>query len=571
MPEMAGLLISVVIGLVATVCASSESGLLSQGFAKSPELNLFRETAVFVKQEKTGTHTIVTPKEHKRHGHISDLLETLKHNEEAIKPLLRHQPKLSKRSTPDDYYRWIPNYISSLIPNTDSASASWNRTCFAHNSAQIVWDRKTAVITFNTTGKTSRDCDDGYFIATTSQADIHYMKDGDTHTIEWRGPFSENQINDIETYGFRLFSLTDDATWTIIDFWETLQLFIGAMVEHQVPSWTAEDNLKFLRDYANYTLEPRKIQVVTLNESDIHSGDFLAILRLDGLDPMLAWGMGSHTGHTAITMWIDGALYVCESTTNSAYWPTNGIQKTPWQQWLKQAAAADYNVLHLPLSAASRAKFNVSGALDFFYSVEGVPYGFQNMLYSWLDTPEDNFPPPVTWQAAMVLFGLLDYFIPANATYSLFGQGLNQRLGVRGLTTREAYELAGSRNLSFTDLIVIPEQDDWLYEDGNSTNMHPSRMCDALVTSMWIAGGLFGDVKFQATEFTNYDAYSLAVFDGGYVRPPQCVAADPDSQFCQILGKYRMTLPGYNTFVPFNNMRQTCPSLPPKYERPADC
>ena len=42
-----------------------------------------------------------------------------------------------------------------------------------------------------------------------------------------------------------------------------------------------------------------------LNESDIHSGDFFGVIRLDGLDPMLAFGMGSHTGHTALALWED--------------------------------------------------------------------------------------------------------------------------------------------------------------------------------------------------------------------------------------------------------------------------
>jgi len=41
-------------------------------------------------------------------------------------------------------------------------------------------------------------------------------------------------------------------------------------------------------------------------------------------------------GHTTIALRFDGELYICESTTDSAYWPTNGIQKTPYRQvcWL---------------------------------------------------------------------------------------------------------------------------------------------------------------------------------------------------------------------------------------------
>jgi len=33
-----------------------------------------------------------------------------------------------------------------------------------------------------------------------------------------------------------------------------------------------------------------------LDEDQVHSGDLFAIVRLDGLDPLLAWGMGSTNG-----------------------------------------------------------------------------------------------------------------------------------------------------------------------------------------------------------------------------------------------------------------------------------
>ena len=63
----------------------------------------------------------------------------------------------------------------------------------------------------------------------------------------------------------------------------------------------------------------------------IHSGDFIGVIRLDGLDTMLAWAMGSHTGHTTIAMRDENdELYVLESQTKSNYWPTDFVQKTPF-------------------------------------------------------------------------------------------------------------------------------------------------------------------------------------------------------------------------------------------------
>ena len=91
--------------------------------------------------------------------------------------------------------------------------------------------------------------------------------------------------------------------------------------------------------------------------------------------------MGAQTGHTTIALRFDGELYICESTTASNYWPTGHIQRTPYNQWLAQAAHATYNVVHLPLSPESQAKFNATAATEWFLNTAiGLPYGFHNMV-----------------------------------------------------------------------------------------------------------------------------------------------------------------------------------------------
>jgi len=81
-----------------------------------------------------------------------------------------------------------------------------------------------------------------------------------------------------------------------------------------------------------------------------------------------------------------GELYIAESTAKDSYWPTNGIQRTPYvrcvfvfdlhpvlilthrrfKQWIQQAKDASFNVVHAPLSDENRAKFNATAALEFF-------------------------------------------------------------------------------------------------------------------------------------------------------------------------------------------------------------
>ena len=88
------------------------------------------------------------------------------------------------------------------------------------------------------------------------------------------------------------------------------------------------------------------------------AGDFFGILRFDGLDPMLAWAMGSTTGHTTIALRdeLTNELYITESTVNDVYWPTNGIQKTPWKTWFNQTITAGFNAVHAPVSACCRCR-----------------------------------------------------------------------------------------------------------------------------------------------------------------------------------------------------------------------
>jgi len=85
--------------------------------------------------------------------------------------------------------------------------------------------------------------------------------------------------------------------------------------------------------------------------------------------------------------------------------------------------------------------------------------------------------------------------------------------------------------------------------------------------------GIFGDLKdkFQCTEQTPKDTYQFAIFNGFAKRPVQCVEADMTLPYCQLMGKYRHILPGFNSIGMYPDINSACPALPPVYERPAIC
>jgi hypothetical protein len=266
-------------------------------------------------------------------------------------------------------------------------------------------------------------------------------------------------------------------------------------------------------------------------------------------------------------------LYVCESTTNSPYWPTNGIQKTPFDTWLQQAHEADYNVVHLPLSPESQAMFNETSAIEWFGTVEGLPYGFNNMLLCWIDTYDSNYPclPPdyttcLQPEGGEWLSGFAWRLDPDIANL-MFNLALNKRLNTTGLSVPDVLYQANKSGLSFQELIMLPEQDSWVYPTG------PQMVCDVFVCSVWKHAALFGNIseEIQCTEQTNWDTYAMLFFDNNYQRPSVCVESDPDSEFCQLMGNYRMSLPGYNSKGIFPKMGDNCPSLNPEYYRPPNC
>jgi hypothetical protein len=421
-------------------------------------------------------------------------------------------------------------------------------------------------VTIFTSNPTSKTCSDGYLIATLDDVKIHYTFFKGSHVIKMNNPSKIKEVNiDFQKLGFRIFRFKDGPLKTIRDLWQTIDLFLGALIGKSVPGFTAKDNLRFMEEKMGYVMAPRKITDVKIPKSYVNSGDFLGIMRLDGIDPMLAYGMGSQTGHTAIAIWDQKELYVFESTVKSNYWPDNGIQRHSWDEWIALAKKADYNVVHLPLGEFVRKRFNATAALEFWKQTKGLYYGYPNMLMGWIDTPSDNMPPPLSMEFIQIFIPLVVEKFKLKSSIDPLTQTLNKRLGTTNLTTWQCYVEAYSRGLSFADIMIMPELDKWNYNFGERSG--PSMVCDVFVGRMWKAGGLFGGLDVNVAEFTNIDAYSTNFFDLTQPRPDQCNQADPYLPYCQLLGKYRITLKYPGRFIPFNRMREHCPGLPPNYDK----
>jgi len=272
------------------------------------------------------------------------------------------------------------------------------------------------------------------------------------------------RVNGLITYLF-----CEDLRDEIMSVITTMTAFVGGLGMHgkiplfqpKVPKYMEEANLEFLKTAVNIDFEERPIQKVTIDESEIGSGDYFAVMRLDGLDPMIMFGTGSHSGHSVIALRMDGELFIVESQ-DAWYWPTHRIQRTRFDVWISEAENCDFHVVHMPLSPENRAKFNETAAIEWFYAHEGLPYGYHNFLFSWVDTPEDNFPPILPYDILPIVFSVLEHILP-NVTDIFYTQALNHRLGTTGLNISEIQYEASKRGLNMSEVEAMVEVDGWKY------------------------------------------------------------------------------------------------------------
>ena len=80
------------------------------------------------------------------------------------------------------------------------------------------------------------------------------------------------------------------------------------------------------------------------------------------------------------------------------------IAMLPWEEWWDFELNKDDSNPHisvLPLHPDVRSLFNETAAWEYARSMSGKPYGYHNMIFSWIDTIEDNYPPPLNGQLVM--------------------------------------------------------------------------------------------------------------------------------------------------------------------------
>ena len=471
---------------------------------------------------------------------------------------------------------FFPVYVGSLNEAEQSthytSGLCFQDLTFTYTDSGNPEDIGDVTVTIQSSKAKSLMCKDWFFFATVNLYHFQTISSKGSHSVTFTNLSPDAKI-DIMRNGIKVYMMCDGYVDTFISVLNTLLAFIGGISSDptkpiagsHVPPYMEKANVEFLHNTMNYNLVERETKEYDYDLSNIHSGDFFAVTRLDGIDPIIMYGSGSHTGHSVMALWIDGELNIVESQ-DGWYWPKHGIQRNLFPQWIEWARNADFHVVHMPLSPEARAKFDEQAAIKFFLEAEGLPYGYHNFLFGWIDTPSDNFPPLLPKGFVPVVFSILEHVLPSTVDI-FFSQAINKRLGTKGLSIPQQSVEAAKVNKSIEDLMAEVEVEGWIYE--GLTNDGRAYVCSAFVAALWQAAGLLHNIN--SPELAPKDVYTINVFDLNYQRPAACQAADPDQPFCQILGKYRMTFPGYSTIEPYEHMAEHCPTMAPDYFRPDGC
>ncbi|KAL0304971.1 UNVERIFIED_CONTAM: hypothetical protein Scaly_3002000 [Sesamum calycinum] len=426
----------------------------------------------------------------------------------------------------------LPQYIGSLAPN--NGTIKWKGACFLDNEANIEFtaagDRGIGggVLHVSVCDLDSMVTWDYYFSA----------RDHSLRIESWEEPA---ELEYVKQHGVSVFLMPSGMLGTFLSLVDVLPLFSNT-------GWGQSANLAFLKKH--------------MAVSKIRG-------RWGGFETLEKWVTGAFAGHTAVCLKDElGNLWVGESGHENEK-GEEIIAVIPWNEWWELALKDSSNpqIALLPLHPEVRARFNTTAAWEYARQMAGKPYGYHNMIFSWIDTVADNYPPPLDAHLVISVMSMWTRMQPAYAA-NMWNEALNMRLGTEGLDLHDILAETERRGVTFDQLLTIPEQDEWVYSDGKSTT------CVAFILAMYKAAGVFGPLSnsIQVTEFTIRDAYMLKIFENNVTRLPSwCNNSDDQLPFCQILGEYKMELPYYNTLEPYTNMNENCPSLPPTYERPVLC
>lgn len=441
----------------------------------------------------------------------------------------------------------------------------WKGRCFRQNTATVQVDDNGFTLSIDVADPSSLLCAEFTLFPTSTRFLFHMFITRGHNEIRANGWQSQEEKEAVMKNGLPIFIFPEQILRTLMDSYEIYKLFVA------VGNKTADELVKFHKTYFGYDFKPRKMGILDVPESAIHNGDVFALHVMtshETIDWMLT---GSHSGHVAVAFRIDGQAYVFE-TTDATFiepGPMYGFHMTPFKKWVQIYAGQGYEIDWLPLRRDISARLDVNKAYKWFLD-NRMDFTTPSFGFTALDTPNDNFPPPLTADTFFMLLQVGDQFKHEFVHYMIL-EGLNKRFEKYYAMSNEcpdmacAFELAVRLNTTLADVMALPEVDGWLYKG------KPSIVCANVVMSMLRESGVFGNMFLTTGEFDPKDVYQLGIYESEWLdRPQACwgsTGLPKEVPYCQLAGRWAMELPEYNSVKPYPHMNEHCGAQPPTYHR----
>lgn len=234
-------------------------------------------------------------------------LSSLKDGKKAI----GSSPTLECKPDHPDFFKSFGRSVAKMTQEFQKVESP--SPCFKNVRFYWISDSNTEVTLYIASyEKQHTECSDGYII--TSGRTYHFAEVLTTgvQKVTFKN-LSAFEQEFIKANGVQVFRFCDSMVNIIPDLVMTLKLFIGGLgldpnipfFGSHVPMEMQELNVEFVKRATGYQWKKRKYPTFLKDYAaeNFRSGDYLAITRFDGLDNIIHYGTGSHSGHSTMALW----------------------------------------------------------------------------------------------------------------------------------------------------------------------------------------------------------------------------------------------------------------------------
>ena len=462
-------------------------------------------------------------------------------------------------------FKFMASNVINLRGGDSGVFENW---CFRENKVSMSWKSATQIqITVDSHNPRSTFCSDNYLITAMLDAKIESKFFHGVSTITLNLNYEADQKY-VLANGVSIMPLCDKLKNLVPDILSTIWMFNDSIISF-LPKWVMDSmrhvQLKKLKELTGVQSVVRKVKHRLDYDwlaATVKSGDVYCQYSESGSNTAIIFGTGGVCAHVGMFLWEGTTLYFVEANPPD-------VHRYEARQWLSTIQSdPDNNLSILQLSEENRKKFSEKSAWQSFFQIQGKPYGFDNILFSFWDTPDHSFTHLANTEVLMTYVAILGKIPAARPALAQFlEQGLNKRLGTSGLTFEQILGVLGDRGMTIGELGSVPEDESWAY----GPDQGPRYICSAVVLRLLRDSGVLSGKNIVPQELTPNDIYNLKLWKASGI-PRECTENDPYLPYCQLTGRNAL-LPFkyFNSIEPYDRMNERCPSIAPVYERPPGC